>query len=50
MIKRIKNKYLRRAVWLVVIGPVCAGVMVVGAALGAAELTIELVRVARTAW
>ena len=50
MIKKINNKYVRRAVWLVAILPVSAVVVVLGGVWGAVESTKTLTRAAGSAW
>jgi hypothetical protein len=50
MIKNIKNKYVRRAVWLVAIVPIGIFVTVCGAVLGVMDLLSELKDAAVRAW
>lgn len=50
MIKNIKNKYVRRAVWLGYIIPALAASVVLGAGLGACEFTGEILKAAKQAW
>jgi hypothetical protein len=50
LIKKIENKYVRRAVWLVALPIIGVAVTVWGAILGAADLLTGLWEVAVEAW
>jgi hypothetical protein len=50
MIKRIKNKYVRRAVWLFAIGPMTVASVALGAIVGATEYTKDNFDAAGRAW